>query len=247
MANLLEQALARPKIITTPANNNQNVAPVKKKTDKKVLIGATVGSALGIAGAVAGVYTMAKKGNPALLLKDLAYSEKDALLIGVGSVAGGLIGGLATDKDKNNKVPKFREAMEQIVGCVALPMGFLAVGNKILDKLNINMPQIKSTGKLADFANNALKHFPKVATTVGCLVAGMHVGHKIMTKVNNKIFKEDVHHDIEAKDYLVHTDDLCVGTSMILRDTEKISKVTNKILPLSFIFSGIKTGTQKAD
>ena len=246
MANLLEQALARPyTITTTPANNTQNIAP--KKTDKKVIAGATIGSALGIMGAVATVYAMAKKGNPELLLKNLAYEEKDVLLIGAGSVLGGLTGGLLTDKDPKNKVPKLREASEQMVGCIALPIGLLAVGNKLLNRANIKMPQLKSASKIADYANNALRHLPKVLTTVACLVTGMHLGHEIMTKVNNKIFKEDVKRNIEPKDYLVHTDDLCVATSMILKDTEKISKVTNKILPASFLISGIKTGIQKAE
>ena len=248
MANLLDQALARPKTITTiPANNSQISAPQKKKKDIKNIVGATIGSALGIAGAVGTVYAMAKKGNPQLLLRNLAYEEKDILLIGAGSVLGGLAGGLLTDKNPKNKTPKLREASEQMVGCIALPIGLLSIGNKLLDKLNINMPQIKSAGRIADFANNALKHLPKVAMTITCLVAGMHLGHEIMTRVNNKIFKEEDKHDIEAKDYLVHTDDLCVATSLIFKDTERISRVTNKILPASFLLSGIKTGTRKAE
>lgn len=247
MTNLLEQALARPKTITQPvANNIQQTPPAKKKTSKKVIAGATIGSALGIAGAVAGVYAMAKKGNPKLLFRNLAYQEKDVLLIGTGSVLGGLMGGLLTDKDKKNNIPKIREATEQLLGCIALPIGLLALGNKGLDKLNIKMPQIKSASKIADYANNALKHLPKVAMTVGCIVAGMNIGHEIMKKVNNNFFKEQDNHDIDAKDYLVHTDDLCVAASLIFKDTEKISKVTNKILPLSFILSGIKTGTRQA-
>ena len=141
MANVLQQALARPTSITpTVANNNQQtVTPTKKKIDKKVIVGATVGSALGIAGAVAGVYHMAKKGDAKLLLRNLAYEEKDILLIGAGSVLGGLTGGLLTDKEKKNTVPKIREATEQMVGCIALPVGLLAAGNKLLDKANIKM------------------------------------------------------------------------------------------------------------
>lgn len=248
MANVLEQALARPTSITpTIANNTQNTVPAKKKLDKKVIAGATLGSAIGIAGAVAGVYHMAKKGDPKLLLRNLAYEEKDVLLIGAGSVLGGLTGGLLTDKEKKNTVPKIREATEQMVGCIALPIGLLAIGNKFLEKANIKMPQLKSTGAIADFANNALKHLPKVAMTVGCLVAGMQIGHVVMEKINNKIFKEEKKEKVEAKDFIVHTDDLCVATSLIFKDTDKISKVTNKILPFSFLLSGIKTGIQREE
>lgn len=222
-----------------------NITP-KQKTDNKVKAGSIAGSALGIMGAVAGVYAMAKKGNPAVTLKNLTYEEKDVLLIGAGSILGGLAGGLATDKDKKNVVPKLREAGQQMVGSLVCPIGILAIANKLLDKANIKMPQVPATVKGAGFINNALNYLPKAAVTVASLVTGMEIGNKIMNKVNNKIFKEEVKHDVKPEDYLVHADDLCLATSMILKDVEAVSNITSKALPATFILAGAKTGMQKA-
>ena len=61
--------------------------------------------------------------------------------------------------------------------------------------------------------------------------------------MNNILFKEEVKRDVEASDYLVHADDLCLAANLILKDTKTISKVTSKILPATFILAGIKTGT----
>lgn len=214
---------------------------------KKVKIASVAGSAVGIATAVAGVYAMAKKGNPAASLKNFNYSERDMLLIGAGSVLGGLTAGLVTDKNKENKVPKIREATQQMVGSIACPIGFLAVGNKILEKTKFKLPQINSTSKPAQIANSVLKVLPKVVVTIGSLVSGMEVGNKVMNVINNKVFKEEVKHNVKPEDYLVHADDICVGANVLLKDVKAISGITSKILPATFIISGTKTGMAKKD
>ena len=218
----------------------------KKQNRRNVKMASIAGSAIGIAGAVAGIYTMAKKGNPIATLRNLAYSEKDVLLIGASSIAGGLAGGLIADKDKKNVVPKLREASQQLVGCTAIPVGLLAAGNKILEKTNFKLPQIKSKSKAAMAINGALAVLPKVAVTVASLVGGMHVGNKVMNSVNNKIFKEDVKHDVKAEDFLVHADDLCLTANMVLKDIGPVAAVTSKILPATFLVSGAKTGMSEA-
>ena len=68
-----------------------------------------------------------------------------------------------------------------------------------------------------------------------------------MNKVNNKVFKEEVKHEVEAEDYLVHADDIFLATNMLLKDAKAISNVTSKILPATFIVAGSKTGMQKAE
>ena len=83
---------------TSPIINEQK----QVNNRKKVVAASVAGSALGIATSVAGLYAMAKKGNPALALKNLAYQEKDVLLIGASSILGGLAGGLIADNDKEN-------------------------------------------------------------------------------------------------------------------------------------------------
>lgn len=179
-----------------------------KEYRRKVNAASIAGSAIGIAGAVAGVYAMAKKGNPAVSLKNLSYEEKDVLLIGAGSVLGGLTGGLIADKNKNNVKPKLREASQQFVGNMVFPIGLLAAGNKILDKTGFKLPKINSNSKYAKAANGVLSVLPKIAVTLTALAGGMKLGNKVMNNVNNKIFNEEVKHEVEPEDFLVHADDL---------------------------------------
>ena len=212
----------------------------------KVKAASFIGSALGISAAVAYIYSMAKKGNPSMSLNKLTYEENDILLIGAGSILGGLTGGLITDKNKKNRNAKLREASQQFFGSLVCPISILAIANKGLEKSGFKLPQIQSASKLAKAANTALAALPKVAVTICSLIAGMEIGNKIMNKINNRIFKEEVKHDVHASDYLVHADDLCIAANLLLKDAKSISNITSKALPFSFILAGTKTGTQEA-
>lgn len=225
----------------------QNEPNINKYNKSKVTLASVAGSALGIAGSVAGVYAMAKKGNPALTLSKLAYGEKDALLIGTGAVLGGLAGGLIADDNKENIVPKLREASQQLIGNTLFPISTLALGNKLLEKSNFKLPKINSNSKPAKIANVVLSFLPKAAVTLISLTGGMAVGNKVMNIVNNKIFKEEVKHQVKPEDMLVHSDDICLTASMLLKDSKTISSVVSKALPLSFIVSGAKTGMQQKE
>ncbi|MBQ9246636.1 hypothetical protein IJ182_10260 [bacterium] len=229
--------------VMKPEKNNINFSANKKR----VKAASIIGSALGIAAAVAGVYTMAKKGNPDVKLLNLNYEEKDVLLIGAGSVLGGLTGGLLSDENKNNVKPKLREASQQFFGSLMCPIGILAVANKQLEKSGFKLPQVNSSIKGAKAINVVLAALPKIVVTMGSLVAGMEIGNKIMNKVNNKIFKEEVKHDVHASDYLVHADDICLAANLLLKDAKSISVITSKALPATFILAGAKTGMQEAE
>ena len=232
--------------LKTPENLNMNKQINFSANRKRVKVASVIGSAIGITAAVAGIYAMAKKRNPDTKLHNLTYEEKDVLLIGAGSVLGGLTGGLLSDENKNNIKPKLREASQQFFGSMMCPIGLLALANKGLEKLNYTPPKIPNNVKGAKALNVIIGALPKVAVTIGSIVAGMEIGNKIMNKVNNKIFKEEVKHDVEASDYLVHADDICLAANLLLKDTKSISKITSKALPATFILAGIKTGTQEA-
>ena len=222
-------------------NNNQ-------RKNKAVVTAASIaGSALGVAGTVAGLYAIAKKGNPATSLLNLKYAEKDVLLIGAGSIVGGLAGGLIADHNKENINPKSREASQQFVGNTLFPIVTSAFANKALDKSGFKLPQINSTSKIAKIANVALAAAPKVVVTLASLIGGMQVGNKLMNTVNNKIFKEDVKHSIAPEDMLVHSDDICLTANMLLKDTKVISSITSKALPLTMIIPGAKAGMQQKE
>ena len=229
--------------INTVSHQNHN----QRKSKAVVTAASIAGSALGVAGTVAGLYAIAKKGNPAVSLLNLKYAEKDALLIGAGSIVGGLAGGLIADRNKENVNPKLREASQQFVGNTLFPIVTSAFANKTLDKSGFKLPQINSTSKIAKIANVALAAAPKVVVTLASLIGGMQVGNKLMNVVNNKIFKEDVKHSIAPEDMLVHSDDICLTANLLLKDTKAISSVTSKALPLSMIIPGAKAGMQQKE
>lgn len=248
MSNVLNAALSGN--LTTVSNIQKTAAIVEKKVNnnkKKVMAASIAGSAIGIGAAVAGVYTLAKKGNPALTFKNLTYEEKDVLMVGAGSVLGGLTGGLIADKDKENIKPKLRESSTQFFGNMVCPISLLALGNKLIDKYNIKLPKLNSANSMANFINPILSVLPKVAMTIGALMGGMKIGNAIMNAVNNKIFNEKVQDKVEAEDYLVHADDLCLAANMLLKDAPSISTVTSKILPATFIIAGSKSGMQQKE
>ncbi len=224
MTNLLNEALKNQNYKSVynfcPKENTKNNS-IKNKA------GAIIGSAIGIAAGAGAVYSAAKKGNPQLKFRNLIYDEKDVLIMGAGSVLGGLAGGLLTDDDKKNTKPKLREASQQFFGCLLAPMSLLAFGNRMLDKYNIT------------------KTAPKVAVVLGSLFCGMEIGNFVMNKINNKIFKQEVKHDVKPSDYLLHADDLCLTVNMVLKDVKSISSITSKILPATLILAGAKTGMKK--
>ncbi len=224
-------------------STQSSIDPIRNR--KRTIIGAAAGSAAGIAAAVGGIYIASKKGNPLQTLKNLSYAEKDVIAIGAGSIIGGLTGGLIADKNKENVKPKLREASQQFFGNLLFPIGFLAIGNKLLEKSKFTLPQLNPSNKAAKFINPVLKNIPKFITTVASIITGMEVGNSIMNKVNNKIFNEDKKHNVALSDYLIHADDLCFTANMLLKDTPSLSSVTSKVLPLTFILAGSKTGSQQ--
>ena len=219
---------------TTKANNRA-----------KVVLSSVAGSAIGIAGAVAGVYAMAKKGNPAATLKNLKYAEKDVVLLATGSVLGGLAGGLIADKNKENVKPKLREATQQLVGSTFFPVATLTVGMDLLERTKFQLPKFKSTSKPAKVANALLGVLPRVVVTLVSLFGGAHLGNKVVNDFNNFVFKENVKHDVKPEDMLVHADDLCLAGSMVLKDVKNLSNLVCSALPATFLVSGIKTGIQQ--
>ena len=189
---------------------------------------------------------MARKGNPSLALKKLAYSEKDILLLGTGSVLGGLTAGVIADDKKNAKY-KVREASQQIVGNMIAPLAMLEGCTRLLEKSKFQIPQINSKAKVAQIINKVSKPLPKVLVTVGALICGMELGNKLMEVINNKVYKEEIKHEVAPEDYLVHSDDICMTANMLLKDVPSVSAVTSAILPATMLVSGIKTGMQQRE
>ena len=137
-----------------------------------------------------------------------------------------------------------REATLQFFGSLACPLGILAVANRQLEKSGFRLPKINGNSKAVKQANIVIEALPKIAVTIGSLVAGMNIGNRIMNKVNNKIFGQHEDRKVHASDYLVHADDVCVAASLLLKDNKSIAAITSKARPASFILAGTKTGYQ---
>lgn len=212
----------------------------KQKNIKKIKTASAAGAAIGIAAAVSGVYAAAEKSSAGRLLKNFSYNEKDILLIGAGSILGGLSGGIYADKD--NIKAKLKEASMQFFGCLLCPLAFLAAGGKLLEKSKFELPKLKGASNAVKCLNQISGALPKIAVTAGSLVLGMHTGSKIMNKLHGRIFKDTKTRDVHASDYLVHTDDMCTAACLLLKDSKTLSALTSKALPLSFLPAGINAG-----
>lgn len=234
------------KVIKNDDDYSRVINQANETKRKKLVLSSIAGSAAGITCAVAGIYKSAKKANPSITLKNLSYKEKDILLIGAGSIIGGLTGGCLADNNKENKISKVREGLLQFFGNLACPLGLLNVSNNLLEKSKFKLPEFRGTSKPIKAINTIIKALPKITVTAVSLVAGMHIGNRIMNKVNNKLFNQQETRDVHASDYLVHIDDICIASSLILKDSSAISNITSKVLPVSFIVAGTKTGMKNS-
>ena len=212
----------------------------KVTTTKKQYLFSTIGSSIGIACALGYAYKSKKQTNPFVSLKNMSYDEKDILAIGAGAILGGLSGGMAIDK--NNNIAKLREASSQFFGSLLCPVGLLMAAENVLDKSEFKFKKLNGNSKFIKHTNNFLSALPKIAVTIGSLVVGMNVGNSIMNKINNKIFGEAQYRKVETSDYLIHSDDLCVALSLLLKDSKGIQSFMAKALPASFVLAGVKTG-----
>ncbi len=226
---------------------NQTLPDFSAEKRAKVKKASFIGTVIGIIAAVCIIYNSAKHRIPEFDFKKYTYNETDIITLGSGSILGGLIGGTIADKNEKNQEAKVREASQQYFGSLLCPVGILALAEKGLEKSKFALPKINSTKKIASVCNRVLGAIPKIVVTIGSLVAGMELGNFIMNKINNKLFKEEVKHDVAAADYLVHTDDACLALNMLLKDSQKLSGITTKVLPVSFILAGTKTGMKEAE
>ena len=212
----------------TPQPQPQQITKAPK-VDKKVLISSLLGAGL-TTGAV--LYKASKGGN--FKFSQFHYNDKQLILIGAGSVLGGLLGGHLSDDKKNMKY-KYKEGLHQFFGNILAPIGVLACSEKLLD-----------TTKVLTKVKQPFSSIIKIGTTVGSLILGMHLGNSIVSKFTDKIFNEKDDHKIKIEDYSVHMDDLCMAISHIGKGSV-ISRVAAHCLPFAFLLSGYKTGAAKGE
>ena len=217
-------------------NNNPN-----NKIKHSTKIAAMTGSAIGVTTAV----TLISRGRgvkiPSTLkhpnglvniLKNIELKEKDVIAIASSSIAGGLAGGLITDK-KNAKA-KVKEGIVQLIGNYIVPT--IAVGGGI--KLNK--------------ALNKKYNFPPITRPIQflfgmtSLIAGVVAGNKISREMNKQMFKEDHYRKLTWKDWAVQFDNVCLVTSISNAGTQ-LAKMASRFIPFAHLAPGYQVGVKQAD
>lgn len=186
--------------------------------------------------------------------KNLKIGSLEILGLAVGSLVGGLTGGIAVDK--TNKRDKIRESLQQFVGNIAFPLGFVAAGNMAYDaavkKFDLKPPVFENK-----IANAISKSAPVVAVTAGSLALGIVVGNKVANLVNNKIFKKDEERKIKMSDLAAHVDDTLLGATLVAQNlapaqgtlatgygtASAIGSAASRLIPPALIVPGYVAGT----
>jgi len=203
--------------------------------------------------------------------KTLELEEPEILTLAGGSVAGGLAGGLMFD-DKRHRKAKMREAVNQMLGNVLVPV--LCVGGasrlfaKHEDTIMKYVPQIRfnplKTGlkllnkfsaknaiKIADvmtktvkYTNKFLNILPVVGTTAVALATGIIAGNKVSNFLNEKVFHKKVERKIQKTDFAPHVDDLSMAITL-MADKSPVSSIIARTIPAFLCIPGLEVGNHR--
>lgn len=179
--------------------------------------------------------------------KVLDLEWKEILGLGGASVAGGLSAGLLLD-DKKQRKPKFREAVNQMLGNIAVPVACVTLVSKLYkaheNTILSKVPQIKETGKLSTYFNKALKGIPFAVTTIGALTTGIIAGNRVSNLLNEKVFHKKVDRKIKGTDFAPHVDDLGVALTL-MGSKGTVSSIIQRSVPAFLCVPGYQTGIHR--
>lgn len=185
----------------------------------------TVVAASSIAGTILPMVYFAKKQNGLKKFVDLfkiKYELPEVLALSTGSIAGGVLGGLAADK-KANKKRKIQEGVFQF--------------------MNATVPTAISGGLLLAIANSKKYKESRVAQVgaiVGALAVGMPLAAKLSNLINDPKDKEP-DRKITLKDSVVNMDD-ALGALVIAKFPLIEATHLDKALPVIFAWCGYRAG-----
>lgn len=168
----------------------------------------------------------------------------DIIKIAAGSIGGGLVAGIALDKE--NTKAKLREAFQQMLGNIMIPVGCVTAGiwgyKKLNQKYNIEakIPEIKSSKMLTKI----IKAAPPVVASMGALAIGILGGNWIANKLSHKIFNVTDKRKIQPGDFSGHIDDLCLA-AVLINPKSNIGHIAGNIIPIALLVSGFESGTKK--
>jgi len=159
----------------------------------------------------------------------IKYDLKEMLFMSYGSVFGGLAGGLLFDnKEKKKAKAKIKEAVFQLSN-IAIPTCIVAG----LLKLSENSKKLKGI-------------FPKIASVVLGIGAGMPLASVVSSKINNSIIDKDnpSKRKIRLKDCFVHVDDL-IGALVLSKIPFADKLHAEKVLPVLYGICGYEAGVER--
>lgn len=189
--------------------------------------------------------------------KVIELEEKEIITLAGSSVLGGLAAGVAFD-DKSQRKAKVKEAVNQFLGNVLVPVGCVSLVSRLYKKnketiLNL-VPQIKENGKLAaklskktvKNINSAFRAVPFSFATIGALSFGIVTGNKVSNFLNEKVFHKKVERKIKGSDFAPHVDDIGMAVSL-MADRSIASSLIQRTVPAFLCVPGIEVGMHKED
>jgi hypothetical protein len=161
---------------------------------------------------------------------------KEMLLMGAGSILGGLGAGVIFDKKENRK-EKVKESIYQFNN-IALPACLVAG----LQALALSQ---KSLTKLDKEKNAVLNWKGKLGTVAAAVGAGIPLAAVISNTINNHLIDKDNPNKrkIRLKDCLVHIDDI-MGATVLSSQNGLIKTAVASMLPLIYTSCGYEAGNK---
>ncbi|MDR1169151.1 MAG: hypothetical protein LBK53_09745 [Heliobacteriaceae bacterium] len=180
----------------------------------------------------------------------LKLREKEIIYLGAASVAGGLAGGAVFD-DKKHAGAKAREAVNQLLGAVLIPLGFVSAGvhcyRKFESLAQNSETNLKTLKRWSEFVNGnkTAKGFAQVAVAAAALIPGIFAGNRVSNFINEKIWKKELDRDIKVVDFAPHMDDIGLAITM-MSPASKLGSIVSRIVPFALAVPGMETGKAKA-
>lgn len=156
--------------------------------------------------------------------KQLDLRGPEVVYLAGGSVAGGLLGGVLFDR-KENFPAKVREAVNQVVGNIGMPLVSVLLAAKV-------------------FKNS--RDIVKALAAAGALITGIFAGNEVANFMNEKIYRVQVHRDIKGTDFAPHVDDVSLAATLMGKEGSLFKGVVSKLIPFAICIPGVEIGvTQK--
>lgn len=192
------------------------------------------------------IFKIADENNPKM--KVLKFEAPQILLMGLGSVLGGLTGGAIFDK-KENFGAKCSEAVNQLLGDVSIPLGFVAVPTilyKKFEKLAKTETLHIKLQKVSKFitGNKFLRVLCPTVISGTSLATGIIAGNKVSNAINEKVHGIKADRGIKITDFAPHIDDVCLAITL-MAENSPIGSIISKFVPIALTVAGIETGKAK--